>query len=194
MTLGQQIKAARNKAKMRGEDLGALVGLTKGTISKIENDELKNPPDARTLIRISEVLNAPEILLHHCQTCPIRQHIMLRNYPELNNIRNDPASIVSKMQKEMKEALLATDDLAEKYLKIDFKSDPEYRATFVRAMEQILDVERVIEELKFDLVLKQIHTQEELQEVIDNQQQKCIDHGHHKPERSGEDRRTGTEG
>ncbi len=180
-TLGERINSARRKRGLRGEDLGIAVGLTKSAISKIENNELKYAPDPRTLIRIADVLNAPEILLHHCEQCPIRQHIMLRHYPELNNIRKDPASIVAKMRKEMQEAIEAADALGEKYLKVDFKNDPDYQRTFTEAMEQILDVERVIETLKFELVLNQIHTQEEMQQVIDRQQQKCIEHGHHIP-------------
>lgn len=112
MDLGNKIKAARHKKGMRGEDLGVAVGLTKSTISKIENNDIKSPPDSRTLIRIADALNAPEILLHHCQECPIRQHIMLRHYPELNNVRTDPASIVAKLRKEMQEALAAMAEFA----------------------------------------------------------------------------------
>lgn len=182
MTLGKMIQQARNKARITGVELGLAVGLSGPAIGKIENDDLKRGPDPRTLIRIADALNAPEILLHHCEQCPIRQHIMLRHYPELNNIRKDPASIIAKMRKEMQEAIEAADELGEKYLKVDFKNDPDYQRTFTEAMEQILDVERVIETLKFELVLNQIHTQEELQQVIDNQQRKCVEHGHHKPD------------
>lgn len=183
MTLGETIKQARRRKKINQAQLGAEVGLVQSAVSALEKDELKSP-DPRTLIRIADALNAPEILLHHCQECPIRQHIMLRHYPELNNIRKDPASIVAKMRKEMQEAIEAADDLTEKYLKVDFKEDPDYRETFAKAMEQILDVERVIETLKFELVLNQIHTQDEIQDVIEQQQQKCIKNGHHKPEES----------
>lgn len=185
-SIGKKIKAARIRKRMRGEDLGDAVGLTKGTISKIENDELKSQPDPRTLIRISDALNAPEILLHHCETCQIRRHIMLRVFPELNNIRKDPLAIVNKLRKEMQEAIAAADELGDQYTRPDFKSSPEYRGVFAKAMEQIVDVERVIETLKFQLVLDNIHTQEEIQQVYEQQQRKCEDHGHHKP--------TGTEG
>jgi len=186
MTLGKTIKAARKKMGISLDDLGFKVGLAKSSLSGIENDNFKNGPDPKTLIRIADALSAPEILLHHCENCPIRQHIMLRHYPELNNIRKDPASIIAKMRKEMQEAIEAADALGEKYLKVDFKNDPEYERTFTEAMEQILDVERVIETLKFELVLNQIHTQEEMQKVIDHQQQKCIEHGHHVPEKDKE--------
>ena len=181
VTLGEKVSTARKKIKMRGEDLGNIVGLTKSTISKIENNELKYPPDPKTLIRIADALNAPEILIHHCEQCPIRQHIMMRHYPDLNNVRTDPASIVAKLRKEMQEAIDATDQLGEKYLKVDFKNDPDYQHIFFQAMEQIIDVERNIEMLKFELVLNQIHTNSEIQDVIDHQQQKCIVNGHHVP-------------
>ena len=182
MSLGKTIQAARKRKKITLSELGSSVGLAKSSLSLLENDNFKNSPDHKTLIRIAEALNAPEILIYHCQECPIRQHIMLRHYPELNNIRTDPASIVAKMRKEMQEAIDAADQLGEKYLKVDFKNDPDYQHVFFQAMEQILDVERVIETLKFELILHQVHTHEEIQQVVDHQQQKCIEHGHHKPE------------
>jgi transcriptional regulator with XRE-family HTH domain len=184
MDIGERIQRARKKTGINGAVLGKSVGLSGQAISKIEKNELKRGPDPRTLIRIADALNAPEILLHHCDQCPIRQHIMLRHYPELNNIRKDPASIVAKMRKEMQEAIEAADELGEKYLKVDFKNDPDYMDTFKHAMEQILDVERVIETLKFELVLNQIHTQDEVQQVIAQQQKKCERNGHHIPEKN----------
>jgi hypothetical protein len=83
----------------------------------------------------------------------------------------------------MQEAIEAADTLGERYLKVDFRDDPDYQKIFTEAMEQILDVERVIETLKFELVLNQVHSQEEIQAVIANQQAKCEAHGHHKPDR-----------
>lgn len=181
MNLGQKIKIARKEKKMTGEELGLLVGMTKASLSKIELNQLKGGPSSDVLIRISEALDAPDILLYHCESCPIRQHVMLRVFPELNNVRKDPLAMISTLRREMQEAVTAADDLGVQYSRPNYKDSPEYKATFSRAMEQIIDVERLIEALKFELVLDRIHTQEEIKEVYDRQQRKCIDHGHHKP-------------
>jgi transcriptional regulator with XRE-family HTH domain len=178
-TLGEKIITARKRKSMTQTELGASVGLAQNAISNIENDCLKGAPDATTLIRISEALNAPEILIHHCDSCPVRQHIMLKLFPDLNNIRRDPAVIVSRLRKEMMEAADAADRLAERYSDANFKARPDYREVFEREMEQIVDVKRGIEILEFELILSGLHTRDELDQVYERQQAKCIEHGHH---------------
>lgn len=181
-TLGETIITARKRAGMSQTDLAGKIGLTGASVSVIENDGLKAGPDSTTLIRISEALHAPEILIHHCDQCPIRQHIMLRQYPELNNIRRDPAIITARLSKELGEAKVAADDLAERLSDKDFKSRAGYQEFFDSKMEQILDAERNIEILKFELLLSGTHTKEDMDRVCDRQQAKCVDRGHHVPE------------
>ena len=181
MTLGEKITAARKKMGMTLDDLGAIIGMSKSGISKIENDELKSPPDSRTLIRIADALGSIDILIHHCDLCPIRQHIMLKKYPDLNNIRTDPAVIAARLAKEMNEGAAALTRLMERFSDKDFQSRPDYMQAFVEEMEQVVDVERGIEILKFELLRSGLHTQDDLRMVEDHQQQKCIEHGHHKP-------------
>jgi len=186
-TLGQKIKEARTRRKMRGEDLGTMVGRTKATISKIENDELEGSPDPQILIRIADALDAPEILIHHCETCPVRQHVFLKYFPDLNNIRRGPAVIAGRLRKEMIEAAEALDRLGERFSDADFRARPDYQDVFEREMEQVVDVKRGIEILEFELMLSGLHSREDLRRVEERQQRKCEDHGHHVP-------RTGTEG
>lgn len=178
-TLGSKIIAARKKKGMRQDELAHAVGMTGASMSGYENDQLKNGPDPRTLIRISEVLAAPELLVAHCDACPIRQHIMLKIFPDLNNIRRDPAIIVSRLRKEMVEAVEAADRLSERYSDANFRQRPDYRETFEREMEQVLDVKRAIETLEFELILSGLHSREDLDRVYDRQQSKCEAHGHH---------------
>ena len=178
-TLGEKITAARKRKGMTQIDLGSAVGLAQNAISNIENDGLKGTPDSTTLIRISEALRAPEILIHHCDTCPIRQHIMLRQYPELNNIRRDPAIITARLAKELAEAKVAADELAERLSDKNFKDRPGYQEFFDAQVEQILDAERNIEILKFELMLSGTHTKQDMERVAERQQKKCIEHGHH---------------
>lgn len=179
MTLGEKITAARKAKGMTLDDLGSAIGMSRANLSVIENDGTKNGPDARTLIKIAESLGCIEILIHHCDLCPIRQHIMLKQYPDLNNIRTDPAVIAARLAKEMTEGAAAATRLMERFSDKDFQARADYMATFVREMEQVIDVERNIEILKFELIRAGWHTQDDMKLVADRQQQKCIEHGHH---------------
>lgn len=180
MTLGEKITAARKAKGLSQSQLGDEVGLAQNAISTIENNALKSPPDSRTLIRIADALGSIDILIHHCDVCPIRQHIMLKKYPDLNNIRTDPAVIAARLAKEMTEGAASLTRLMERFSDKDFKSRPDYMATFVEEFEQVVDVERGIEILKFELIRSGLHTQDDMRLVEDHQQEKCIKHGHHK--------------
>jgi len=182
--LGQKIAEVRKQRGMVQEVLGGLLGLSKSAISKLENDELKGGPDPQTLIKIAEALDAPEILIHHCESCPIRQHIMLRLFPDLNNIRRDPAIIVTRLRKEMVEAAEAAERLSERFSDANFRQRPDYLETFEKEMEQIIDVKRGIEILEFELLLSGIHSPEDLDRVYARQQKKCIDNNHHVPDKA----------
>lgn len=185
-TLGKIITDARKSKGLRGEDLGSMIGQTKSNVSKIENDEVKTGIDPRTLIRISDALESPEILIHHCDSCPIRQHIMLKQFPELNNIKRDPSIIANRLRQELQEAANAADELSQMYTRPDFKTDPELQARALVLHEQIIDAERAIEILKFELLRSGEMTVEQRREVIRRQQAKCEERGYHKP--------TGTDG
>jgi transcriptional regulator with XRE-family HTH domain len=178
-SIGRKIKESRESRPMKGEDLGRMVGLTKAAISQIENDQRKNI-DLNTLCKIADSLNDLSILVHHCQSCPVRKHIFLKQFPDLNNIRRDPAIIAARLRREMTEAVDALDRLAERFSDADFKSRPDYQEVFEREMEQVVDAERAIEILKFELVLSGTHSSADLKKVYDRQQAKCIANGHHK--------------
>lgn len=178
-TLGQIITAARKAKDMTQVDLGEKIGLTGASLSAIENDNLKSGPDARTLIRIAETLSAPEILMHHCECCPIRQHIMMKQFPDLNNIRTEPSIIANRLRQEMIEGAAAADELSQLYAHKDFQALPEFQARHKKLHEQIVDAERAMEILKFELVRMGALTREEHTQIVENQQAKCIAHGHH---------------
>ena len=178
-TLGVKITTARKRKGMTQLQLADAVGLTGASISAYENDGLKGTPDSTTLIRISEALQAPEILIHHCDSCPIRQHIMLKLFPDLNRIKRDPLAVATRLRKEMMEGAQALENLIERYSDVDPKSSPGYQELFEREMEQVIDVKRGIEIFEFETMLSGLHTQADLNRVYERQQQKCIDHGHH---------------
>lgn len=188
ITLGKKIEGARKRKGWRLADLSASAGLSISQLSAVENDQVKNGTDPRTLIRISEALDAPGVLIFHCESCQIRQHIFLKYFPDLNNIRRDPAVIAGRLRKEMIEAAEALDRLGERFSDADFRARPDYQDVFEREMEQVVDVKRGIEILEFELMLSGLHSREDLRRVEERQQRKCEAHGHHVP------CRTGTEG
>lgn len=178
-SIGHKISAARKKAGMTLDDLGAKIGMSRTNISVIENDGLKNGPDSQTLIRISEALNAPEILIHHCESCPVRQHIMLKLFPDLNNIRRDPAIIAARLRKEMIEGAEALENLSERFSDVNFRTRPDFQDQFESLMEQVVDVKRGVEILEFELILSRVCSRDDLDRVYERQQAKCEQHGHH---------------
>ena len=181
MRIGEKIKRARKKNGLTLEQLGKKVGLGGSTISGYENAIDKGQPDPDTLCKIADSLNDLSILVHHCQSCPVRKHIFLKQFPDLNNIRHDPAIIAARLRREMTEAVDSLDRLAERFSDADFKSRPDYQEVFEREMEQVVDAERAIEILKFELVLSGTHSSADLKKVYDRQQAKCVANGHHKP-------------
>lgn len=181
MTLGKKISDIRKAKGVKAAELAAAIGRSAAVMSDIENDRLKGAPSPDILIRIADALNAPEVLIHHCEACPIRQHIFLKYFPDLNNIRRDPAVVANRLRKEMTEAVDALDRLGERFSDRDFKSRPDYQAVFASEMEQVIDVKRGIEILEFELLLLGVHSKEELQAVYEAQQRKCEERGHHKP-------------
>lgn len=181
MKIGTDIKAARRKRGWTLEKLGGELGLSISTLSGYENDNSKGGPDPETLCRIADNLDDLSILVNHCQACPVRNHVFLKQFPDLNNIRRDPAIIANRLRKEMLEAAAALDSLAERFSSIDFQNRPDYAENFTREMEQVIDAKRNIEILEFELMMSGVHTSVDLQKVYDRQQKKCEARGYHQP-------------
>ena len=179
MKIGELVKESRKKRGWTAVKLGDAVGLSKSGVSVLEQDGLKNGPDPGTLVNIADALNDLSILVHHCQSCQIRKHILLKQFPELNNIRHDPAVIATRLRKEMVEAAEALDTLAERFSDRNFKDRTDYLEVFEREMEQVIDVKRGIEILEFELILSGVHSSKDLQDIYDRQQKKCEKRGHH---------------
>lgn len=182
MTLGEKIKEARKKRGWTLEQLGSTVGLGISTLSGYENDQTKGGPDTDTLCKIADALNDISILTHHCQTCPVRNMAFIKQFPDLNNIQTHPAIITNKLRIELEEAAAALNHFSELLMDADFRSKPGYKEEFEKAMEQVIDAERAIEIVKFELVLSGTHSSSDLKRVYEAQQAKCVAHGHHKPE------------
>lgn len=179
MNIGEKIKEARKNKGMTLSQLSSLVGAGVSTLSGYENTDSNDGPCPDRLVKIADSLNDLSILVHHCQSCQIRKHILLKQFPELNNIRHDPAVIATRLRKEMVEAAEALDTLAERFSDRNFKDRVDYLEVFEREMEQVIDVKRGIEILEFELILSGVHSSKDLQDIYDKQQKKCEKRGHH---------------
>jgi len=178
MHIGEEIKKTRKNRKMTLKDLGELIGAAITTVSQYELGKVQ--PSVAVISRIADALNDVSLLIFHCQACPVRDQVLLKQFPDLNNIRRDPAVIAARLRKEMVEGAEALDVLTERFSDQDFKSSPDYQEVFEREMEQVVDVKRGIEILEFELIMASLHSSKDIQDIYDNQQTKCISHGHHK--------------
>jgi len=188
MTLGQKISEARKKKGMTLEQLGNVVNMSRATLSIIENDGLKNGPDPETVNRIADALGDNDIRLSYLECNPVFQAVIPRIFPELNNIKREPAIVFSRFADEADEAVKSARALAQLFSHANPEGQPGFKQVFVANMEQIVDIQRCAEILMTSLIAGKILSEADRMELHDRQQQKCEAKGHHIP-RSGEDRR-----
>lgn len=218
MSLGEKIVQARKSKGIKQEDLARQVGMSGASFSSYENDGLKTAIDPRKLIDIAKALGDDSILSYHCETCPIRNEIFIRRFPELNNINTDPTVIVMKVRQELQEGIDALAPLAEKMLTKDFKNCPEYQQVLSDSLVQIMGTAQSLDILVHQFLVAGILSPATLKESLERLQVWCEHRGHHHPvkdghlvpregdrrdpefavcplncdQRSGQDRRTGT--
>lgn len=178
-TLGQHIRRRRREVGMTGAELGAAIGKTKSTVSKIENDELQ--PDRETVVLIANILRDDSILYTCLSADPVYRSVIPRIFDDLNHIRTDIAIIFSRLRKEMKEGIDACEVLEQFFENQDPEEQPGFAAIFAAQMEQIIDVKRAIEILEMQLLAKRVMTEMERKGIYLAQHNKCIRKGHHKP-------------
>jgi len=189
MPLGELITKIRKERGLTQEDLGNIIHLSKSAVWKIENGDLKGGPDPHTVIQISAALECEAILFKYLEDNPVYKAIIPKIFPDLNNIRRDPAIIFTRLAREAEEAREAALVLAEMFSNADPYRIPGFEDTFRSMMQQLVDVKRGVEILETQLITTHIINQAGLKEIYAEQQAKCEAHGHHIPEQ-----RTGTEG
>lgn len=180
MTVGEKIREARKKKGIRCEDLGGAVGLTKSTISKIENDTLKGGCSPELLVKIADALGDQSILIYALLNNPICQRIIPRAFTPLNNIKGDPSTILVKLQEELEEGIEAAKILSRIFAHADPSTTPNYKAVLYANLEQIVDVARCVEEMFDRLKECGALSDEEHLEIHIRQQAKVERNGHHR--------------
>lgn len=183
MSFGEKITAARKRRGMTLEQLGAVVGMSRTNLSMIENDNLQIRPEM--VNRIAEALDDNSIRLSYLEANPVFQAVIPRIFPELNNIRTEPAIVFSRFADEAEEAMKAARSLSQLFSHANPRTVPGFELLFVNNMEQIVDLQRCAEILMTALVAAEVMTEVDRRGLYDRQQQKCEAKGHHVPARTG---------
>ncbi len=165
-TLGQKIREARRKMGLRGEDLGAAVGLTKSYVSLIENDQLKGGPAAEKVVAIAEVLQDDTILFAYMKSNPVYRSIIPKIFPELQDLTCDPSNIFARLAKEMGEGQHACEVLAKIFSSPSYSKVPGFDKVVRSQMGQVSEVKRGVEMLELQLVASRVLDEEELREIF----------------------------
>ena len=182
MNIGKKIVEARKRKGIRAFDLAERIGKSPAVMSAIENDALKGGPDPETVIRIADVLCDDSILMAYLDANPVYRAVIPRIFPDLNNIRKDPAIIFSRFADEAGEATEAARILSQIFANADPKNTPNFKEVFAANMEQIIDVQRCSEILILQLIEAGVMSDHDRADLHDRQQNKCIERGHHKPQ------------
>lgn len=156
-------------------------------MSSVESDALDPAPEA--LVCISDRLSDRSILIYALLENPVCKRIIPRAFSPLNNIKTDPSAILAKTEEELAEAIEAVKILARIFSHAEPEKMPVYKETLFAQLEQVLDVPRCVEEMFDRFKSCGVLTEEDHLEIHIKQQAKVEAHGHHKPERSGEERR-----
>lgn len=162
------------------------LGISQAAISHIEND--KASPDPEMVNRIADALGDNSIRLYYLESNPVFQAVIPRIFPELNNIRTEPAIVFSRFADEAEEAMRAARTLSQLFAHANPRQVEGFADLFAANMEQIIDIQRCAEILMTALVTAGIMSEAEQRELNDRQQAKCEAHGHHV-----DDRRSGCE-
>ena len=181
ISLGRRISASRRNKNMNLDDLGALIGLSRSQLSIVERDLIKGGPDPELMVKISEALGDRSLLIAYLQNNPVYKSVIPQIFPDLNNIRRDPAIIFSRLRKEMREGCDACEVLEQIFENADPRKSVGFDAVFAAQMEQIIDVKRGIEILEVQLLESAIMTEEDHRSIYLAQDEKCVRKGHHKP-------------
>lgn len=180
MSLGKKIQISRKVAGITAHQLGAKVGMTGAGIGKVENDQLKGGPSPELVVKIANVLNDDTILTAYLEENPVYKAIIPKIFPDLNNIRREPAIVFTRFASEAREAMDAAMILAEVFSNAEPRRTPNFEALFKATLEQIVDVQRCAEILFTALIAAGIMSVDDQRDVHTRQQAKCEERGHHK--------------
>lgn len=174
-TIGEKIRKARKAAGLSSEKLAEAVSLSQGAVTKIERNGLKFGPSPDLVVKIADALGDKTILTTYLENNPVFQSVI---FSDLN--RRDPATIFSRFAAEAEEAAEAARILADIFSNADPSRTPNFCEVLFANLEQVVDIQRCAEVLFLQLIVTGVIDEADRCEIHRRQQQKCVDHGHHK--------------
>ena len=93
--MGGTIRRKRKQRNMTQLELADKMGVRQSTISQIELGQIS--PEDDLLVKISHTLDAPEILIESCYSCPKRLYIFRQIFPELDETRTPPVVLIIRL-------------------------------------------------------------------------------------------------
>lgn len=178
-TIGKKLSDARKAKGWTLQEAADRVDLSPSGVRKMENDEIKSI-DPKIIIRCSDVYEDRSILLHYLEEHPVYKAVIPRLFPDLNNIKKDPAIIFSRLADEAEEAAQAARVLSQIFSNADPQATPNFRQVFAAKMEQIVDIQRCAEILMLELIVAGVMTEDDRRDLHERQQAKCEQRGHHR--------------
>lgn len=182
-TFGEALSQARKKKSMKSATLAQLIGKSEPALSGYENDA--RIPDPDTVNLIAEALQDNSIRLAYLETNPVFQAVIPRIFPELNNIRREPAIVFSRFADEAEESARSARLLSQLFAHAEPRTVAGFAEMFATHMEQIVDIQRCAEILMTALIAAQVMSESERVDLYSRQQHKCEQKGHHVLPRTG---------
>lgn len=147
--------------------------ISEKTLYKIRNGE--QTPSADKTLSIAKALNRPELIRHHCSSCPIGSifHLIYLN----GRIRGEGHEILQKSHIEIKEWV----DLFSKGIEMMFKNftpddySEEDKALAKKLLDEGIDVRHCIE--TYETWYAKTFGIQELEKEIKDHNEKCYDRG-----------------
>jgi hypothetical protein len=93
------------------------------------------------------------MLVHHCETCPVRLHLFEKRYGELKEKRQDLAALAMQLREEMGAAGTTLEAIGRIMLATDFGENLPKREMVKKLFGQVSDIERGIGILRFQMML-----------------------------------------
>lgn len=184
MAFRDQLRLTRKSRGMSQTELAEHVGGAKDVIYRIETGAVHASPEQVAIA--ARVLHAPELLVQHCEECPVASALLPVRYPVLDQVATHPAVVAHKISEECTEAAAAGEELFAIFNRVGWQEGGAACERVAELLVQVRDVEVAIQILYRALFLGQLLPLSVLKDVQRRHLEKCIERGYCTP--------TGTEG
>lgn len=182
--IGLMVRDARKRATMTQGELGSVIGVSAPALCELEGGSRKSVPAPDEMVRIHDALHDVKLLQEYCDCCPVRKRIIIRKFKPLNNILAGSHASVMKVICKQAEASEALSIMVPKMLRKGFADDPDFREYRNEAIIKIIDMKRGMEILLDQMLEDRVLSPDELRWLMEMQQQRCVENGHHVPDGS----------